>query len=265
VDWNLCTKESVKMICDFLYVARSGGHPIMNWAAGLYEEPVQLFNSCEPNGLTNQDPADPLFKHGLLGLPKSVTPDPEAIVFRSFEGPNIFKYDPDTKPDLKIYIMRDPFNLAASQLQKAHKFRAEGIRDLMSEGWVERNQKWWKQMAEEVVIGCVGFISFNMWFENKAYRNFLSLHFFGKDNEDRGLNHTPHSSGLGSSFNGIKMDGRGQQMDVLERYKCWLASETFQAFAADSELRELSSRLFGRAFTDQVYMDIGSAKKGIQL
>jgi len=140
----------------------------------------------------------------------------------------------------RIVILRDAFNLFAS-LCRAPFVTAEDIATCV---------EIYKQYAElflsadrqkELNVICA---NYNEWFLSSDYRIELARQL-GVTLDGGPFQGVP-SVGGGSSFDGTSMDGRGQEMKVLERWKVCRDDPTYRAIFKDSRLVELSEAIFGR-------------------
>jgi len=117
-----------------------------------------------------------------------------------------------SRDDYDVLVIRNPFNNLAS----LSKLRPSFARQLLS-----TFKEMWIQYAEEALFKTnwlfpkVVFL-FDKWFDNKEYREELSL-VLGCPFTDDGLN-VIHGS-IGSSFDGKKFRGKTQQMNVLGRWE----------------------------------------------
>lgn len=90
----------------------------------------------------------------------------------------------------------------------------------------------------------IEFILYNEWVKSRAYRmgtvRILDLFF-----TDCGINDVPTNGG-GSSFDGMKFEGKGQEMDVLNRWKIFRNELWFkQILKAYEDIDEFSQAIFG--------------------
>ncbi|MEZ5583588.1 MAG: hypothetical protein R3F37_13335 [Candidatus Competibacteraceae bacterium] len=148
-----------------------------------------------------------------------------------------------------VLILRDPFNLLASKLKWAY-----GIVDRPSKPTIEDVRKardLWKVYAREY-LGETSFlrdrvnISYNHWFAERDYRDHLAAEF-GFENRDMGVREVAKWGPTLSqdSFDGLKYEGRAQEMKVLERWKAYVDDPIYREFMADEELHWLSREIFG--------------------
>jgi hypothetical protein len=136
-----------------------------------------------------------------------------------------------------VVIMRDPFNLFASNYQKWGKKSLQGIVEL----WKTFAQKFieYQESNDKYLLG----INYNEWFANSLYREkiakVLDLPF-----NDQGINTVREFSG-GSSFDGFSPEMKAQDLDVLNRWQAFKDDPFYRSLFEDQELWDLSFRIFG--------------------
>ena len=172
----------------------------------------------------------------------------------------------------KVLILRDPFNLFASRhrfLYKLNSIREKDGRKPMKRtqrtnanseiSWFDdRAANRWKEYAKEY-LGITNFlrnnrkimINYNFWFADKRYRMNLMSKEFGAQQSDLRNDGSSQSrlnvvakNGYGSSFDDLTMNGRAQQMDVLNRWKHFVKNDQFRSLFEDKELIDLSSKIY---------------------
>ncbi|MBD3407217.1 MAG: hypothetical protein GF411_13945 [Candidatus Lokiarchaeota archaeon] len=132
----------------------------------------------------------------------------------------------------KILVIRDPFNTMAS-LYKVGRGIPQDI-------------KRWKKLAREA-MGKTDFIGFdhiflyNKWFNDRQYRYDMAKNL---GFEYRCDNKKVYDFGGGSSFDGVKYDGKPRRMDVMHRWQEFRSDNNFRKLF-DNEVIELSNELFG--------------------
>ena len=241
---------------------RSGNHVIINWLIPHYKGKVCFLNNVEP--IINPF----LTFHNIVDLNKNLYKDFDIdkekngkfskkdcliysyedgsfkkVLHKKFEK-NYDKFVGRSKKRYNILILRDPFNLFASRIFRYHNLYGGNVLKEI------RAKKLWKSYAREY-LGETSYlgkdkilINYNVWFLNKDYRN----------NIERKLELEPSNEkvnevltfGEGSSFDGVKFDGKANEMKVLERWKLLADDEFYKFILKDKELVELSNRIFGR-------------------
>lgn len=136
-----------------------------------------------------------------------------------------------------ILILRDPYNTFASLIKRGENSKNF---DLIIKKWIEHAKEY---------LGLSNYlqnrisISYNHWFENKAYRQKIA-EALGLVFTDDGIN-IVSNVGQGSSFDRTNYQGKANQMNVLYRYKDFLDHPVMLRLFADRELNELSEEIFG--------------------
>ena len=135
-----------------------------------------------------------------------------------------------------ICVVRDPFNWLASLLAWRTAAR------------IERRIRLWKKQVKQCLHpetyphGHFVDVNYNRWVLDRAYRERVSDRL-GLDYSELGLNEVL-KFGVASSFDGTSFHGRGSEMKVLERYKCFEHDEQYRSFFKDRKLITLSERYF---------------------
>ncbi|MDJ0594193.1 MAG: hypothetical protein QNJ72_30160 [Pleurocapsa sp. MO_226.B13] len=146
----------------------------------------------------------------------------------------------------KIILMRDPFNLFASLIKS----------NLVDEDTIDHYIRLYKDYAglvlEQQTQSSTNnqnlpnefiFISYNRWFLDSKYRQSIAEQLgFITDGET--YNKVPKQGG-GSTFDGLKLDGKAQDLKVLERWQSMMDHPLFQKILQDRELCEYSQQIFG--------------------
>lgn len=137
----------------------------------------------------------------------------------------------------RILLLRDPFNWAASYMQKSRHPDDVNV-------WPNM----WKAYAREF-LGITHYlpgkvsIDYNQWFIDQAYRQHISSEL-GLAFTDETLNVVTHHAG-GSSFDQTSFDRGAQQMSVMNRWQCYKDNEAYkEAFRKHPEIIELSEQIF---------------------
>jgi len=136
-----------------------------------------------------------------------------------------------------LIILRDPFNLFASNYKKWGKQSIENITDL------------WKNFAKKYIEyqnsndpNFIG-VNYNKWFKDKNYRQeiveLLKLNF-----TDENINQV-REFGDGSSFDGYSPEIKASDLDVLNRWQSFENDPLYRALFLDGEIFDLSEQIFG--------------------
>lgn len=135
-----------------------------------------------------------------------------------------------------VLILRDPYNLFASRIQAGIGEVSDGVA-----------MRIWKQHAREF-LGDRRYlnqrrvlVNYNRWAAERAYRSRVAaaLHL---EFTDAGRRRVP-ATGNGSSFDGVRYDGRAHAMRTLERWKHF-ADDERHASLFDADVHALSRRIF---------------------
>ncbi len=223
---------------------RGANHAITEWLRGHFDDAeVRYLNSAEI-ALFETD-GDLLTidrdKYARMRLNPA-----ERILLVGYENldPVVFPLDHNAQMARRsdvVVVLRDYPNMAASIARQAREDPAFAyryhIRDLLG---------LWKRYARYLENHSFGYtyISFNAWFSDPLVRHQVSR-ALGLRHSDSGLNNvSPY--GQGSSFDGLRHDGRAQEMTVLNRWESMFDDSLFQfLLLADEEALEVSQRLFG--------------------
>jgi len=148
-----------------------------------------------------------------------------------------------------VLVLRDPFNLIASKivLMRTREFWKEN--ELLSQQTVADVVRLWKVMAREFA-GETSFcacdpvrVSFNHWFGSRGYRDEIAVQL-GFTNTDASINDVCDKGG-GSSFDYQELNGRAQQMAVMDRWQKMQHDEEYAWVLQDRELFDLAERTTG--------------------
>lgn len=136
-----------------------------------------------------------------------------------------------------VLILRDPYNLFASRIRA-------GVGTVTDRAAV----RIWKQHARELLgLRCnlrqrrIA-VSYNRWAADRDYRRRLAARL-GLEFTDAGRQRVPATAN-GSSFDGMRYDGRADRMRTLERWRHFAGDKRFEALF-DAEMHALSERIFG--------------------
>ena len=248
---------------------RTGNHAIINWLYAQYPELKCYLNGVEANrnpfltfskkGTVRQFDAEFHKKiriiHERLGVFRR-----KALLIYNFEDYSLeevfsacFEKHHDrwvgaSAKQFDVLVLRDPFNLFASRIRREEgvggqklSFGDPGERELLI--------ALWKQYAREF-LGVSNHlthnkiaINYNKWFADKSYRAEVAGAFgldLVNDSVDKVL-----AVGGGSSFDRTEFDRNASTMKVLERWRNYKDDAFFRELFTDTELLELSSRIFG--------------------
>lgn len=150
----------------------------------------------------------------------------------------------------EILILRDPFNLIASRLKRIENRKKLNIKGLGSQESLKGLVGLWKDYAKEY-LGYTNYlknnkviINYNKWCVDKDYRENIAKRL-GVPFSDKAINDVPADGG-GSSFDGQSLQGKAQEMQVMERWKHYAGNKIYEDILCDKELVDLSDKIFGK-------------------
>ena len=202
----------------FLGLRRSGNHAVINWLLDQPDCSHVFYNNAWPQNPFLRAPdsyqADgPDVRMNLLlcsfeDRPLRLIGSAQCYPHRRIPNP------PEVKRRIYVVLMRDPFNLFASQL-KSSKDKPRYV------GGLSMPQLYLTYVSEQVggtnfLNGEKLFISYNRWRSDKSYRESIATRL-DLTVSDRGLDKVPRYGG-GSSFERRRADGSGSQMHTYARW-----------------------------------------------
>lgn len=251
----------------FIGIPRSGNHAIIRWIASHFPE-VYFYNNIKSDKTPQTHPIikwpdgdyNRRFRHkvglGEVEFRECVMYSVENLTISrvkdKISGINGVTNHFDlglSKKEFDVLILRDPFNMIASNWKHAYSKRKQREWDLARRIKVMEDLlfKWegyaLEFLRETTYLKDPILISFNNWFSNKEYRKEISSKL-GLVFSDKVINHVPYFGGS-SSFDKKRYDGRAQQMKVLERWKIFKNDKYFRCIFKDQEIWELSNKIFG--------------------
>ena len=236
----------------FLCMKRSGSNAIMNWVIHHFPDgSVHLLNTdpktfaLKPEVFKKKQEQS-IFNYGMYQLSFDTNPycNKKCLITRYEEveltTDNIDRIESHNYgvSDNRLYVVpiRDPYNMTASRLHYKNMNIDAKYKRMMIQYY-----SYYLKIKE--VIKNVVFINFNFWFKYECYRrdyaNMLGLNF-----TDKGLHNIP-KYGIGSSFDGMKYNGKAQSMNVLNRWKTYLYHDGWRKICFDEEIQKLSESIWG--------------------
>jgi hypothetical protein len=253
-----------------LALRRSGHHAIINWIRYQIHGRHWFLNDCRL-GVNPFEGAqfESSLVAGLWGEHSLFRRHREARGSRVYKGALLYNFENVDLRSLKTFmtlddelrwfgpsrtrndvlILRDPFNMLASQLRWAYGTQERPSKPTLD--GVAEAAELWKVQAREF-LGLTSFlsdrisISYNHWFLDPEYRNALAEQF-GFRNRDLGVDEVAKwgPSTSKDSFDGLRYDGRAQEMGVLDRWRQFTDDPFYREVTSDPELRTLSRDIFG--------------------
>ena len=224
---------------------RSGNHLFINWLLSQYPGPAVFYNHVRPN----QIPYRRWKREWRFNNPTR----PPAIIFsyedrdfeEVFQGPlrDFLKEYESRIVDTKICIvMRDPKNFFASRFKKWPEEHNEldRVRHLIA-----KYCDYALAYQGGGALACFGDatpVSYNDLISSELYRRELAALLDVRDGM-RGLDEVPRY-GHGSSFDGVALHGRAEEMDVFGRWRGFADDPVFREVMADAEIAKINHALF---------------------
>lgn len=236
---------------------RTGNHAIINWIISQYPGEVMFYNNLSPLDPPIHAARKEYRDNRHLGLAKGQQHLQPLFIY-SYEDHPLYDLCSDKFQErhpgyvgqsgkrFDILILRDPFNLFASRFLWK---RPRGARFREDEEYRWRIVNLWRSYAKEVV-GMTEYlkedklvISYNQWVAFHEYRRKLA-ETLGLVFSDQGIDEVP-DYGSGSSINMTDMAQNARKMNVMERWKTVAEEPTYKGIFLDSEIWELSEKIFG--------------------
>tara|TARA_Y100000034_G_scaffold135756_1_gene208968 strand:+ start:837 stop:1637 length:801 start_codon:yes stop_codon:yes gene_type:complete len=238
---------------------RSGHHAIISWIFENYPGSVYFRNDVLESKILQKDKIA-FEKRGDTSLVRdcfifNIEDAPLSDIDRIIRKNQKLVRSGQSKKIENIVVIRDPFNLFASRIQKIRNVnrkigkRANYIGNV---GWADKKAvSMWKEYAEL----CLGIkkhlsgshicVNYNLWVSRHDYRNKIANKIGFKCPNDP---HTEISNyGSGSSFHDVELYAQNDgNMPVLNRWKNFLNDQDYlNLFRKDKELIKLYGYIFG--------------------
>jgi len=258
---------------------RFGHHAIINWIAHCFKKnQVFFFDTSKvaeevysERNLTNytrttnkyngNSPTAPYFDEGDY---KNMTPEDlvrmdKKCIIHSYQRPKIEKIPIVTrkkcgasKATFDIIVIRDPYNHLASAFVQSNVGPRIGApvaskKDVMNQ--IKHIKEFYKEALNKEFLPNGVVANYNKWMSSEKYRRELA-DTLGIEFSDTGKTAMGHD---GSSFDAMDFDGRADKMEVLTRWKRVYNEPWFKLALNDEELKEISEKLFGKEFVDNIY------------
>ena len=231
---RLFTEIMTDHLIIFLGLRRSGNHAVINWFREQANQSIFFNNQKIYKDLSSKNAVSEFpWKFVFVSYEEYGIPHKSKSVFTKRSA--FFR---PIKKRTNIIVLRDPFNLFASRLRHP-KLRRQTLVD--SKRWIRR----WKSWAREFLgktnkLSHKYCINFNEWFENYEYRKRIAYDFnlnftdAGRDKVSR--------KGHGSSFDGMKYDGKAGRMNVLDRWR--VCRKVGEIRAVISHLHQIKRKIY---------------------
>lgn len=265
---------------------RSGQHGVINWLAGQYRDagyqPL-VYNNKGINVLKRAVGYMAQWVYPVWNLRRRDDKDrlTTSVIINNYEDelastiiPHIMAYascPPFSAYEHRIWInLRDPYNCFASRFQNP-EVRAWVTDEQMRALWLDhatinsnrtfqdnyQGLAWLKQkeFRMEIAGGVieelpppVTYILFNKWFADETYRRSIA-ECLGLAFTDRGRDKIGR---YGSSFDGLKYEGKARQMNVLDRWRRWQDHPDYRD-QLTPEIVAHARRIFGKLEAEQMF------------
>jgi hypothetical protein len=232
---------------------RTGNHAIVGWIRAQHPEPTRHLNHPPPG----HNPYQFLYKHYRKDELKQASKGNFSslnLLIISYEddelcsvaSPNFERfhdvYVGSSRCRYDVLVLRDPFNLMASQI----KARMVSLLDETA----SRMMALWTSYAKEF-LGETRFlthqkicINFNRWHQNLEYRKDIADQL-AIDFTDAGREQVRDYGG-GSSFDSQQMNGQANKMDLLNRWRVFETEEKFWQLFQNDQTVYYTDRIFGQ-------------------
>jgi hypothetical protein len=253
-------KESNNLEIRVHGLQRSGNHAILHWIACQCPGVVLLLNDVKPGSNPFESMEEYVEYYGgsvfrrvnlwehESDFDAANVPRERDIIIYSYEDRALTPSNREQASSwlgpsrifIDLLIIRDPMNFFASRL--ASWGRLTGIKNRTA------LMDLWKRYAAEALLpatlsrSSTVTANFSLWAASRAYRRTLAQSL-GLKFSDRGFNEMVRI-GPGSSFEGYKYSSKASRMRVNDRWKNYLADETFLSILSDPELPRLAEGLF---------------------
>lgn len=239
---------------------RTGNHTVAEWIKAQESGPIEQLNNlevrCNPyrykyEMLIDHYPEHHKWAHThYLPLAKGYFPKISCLIcgyedhsltdicdplFERFHDTHVGK----SNRRFDVLILRDPFNLFASRL-KSNMIHVKSQKLTAVDLWIQHAKEFLGEtqyLNQNRIL-----VNYNQWVTDIDYRKQLSVQL-GLNFCDSGIKKVANLGG-GSSFDGAKMDGQGDQMAVLERWKHFKDDENYRQIFQNEELLEYSDKIF---------------------
>jgi hypothetical protein len=220
------------------HLRRSGGHGVIDWLMGHHQAEKIHYNQCKPH---NKSPGIFVMKDMIARRPG--IPQQRAFELASFEDIPLMQLRPmHRRVAATILLLRDPFNLFASRLQRA---RAQLVKPADASAELLRiNTERWKSYAVEymsrTILPEAIRVNFNDWYRDQEYRKRISGALGWSFTDEGFASRSSWNFSGGSSF-GEKDPSR---LDLLNRWQFFKEDAEFLSLV-DDDLFDLTKLIFG--------------------
>jgi hypothetical protein len=231
-------------------IRRSGTHALANWIVQQAEPPCLFVNNVDPvGGLKGRAKGDPFHGHERRRLEKRnlLVYSHEIYTIHSICSEQFEQQHDElvgtSRRRVDLLLMRDIFNLVASN-RKNRTWKDKLLKPI----WIEHALCWLGRLDYSTSQQLVR-VSYNRWVEDASYRQSLA-EVLGLDFTDKGREEvkrrTPYgwsNAWPGSSFDGVKFDGKASEMRTETRWREFAKDRGFWPIFTE-DVVDLSNEIF---------------------
>ena len=242
---------------------RSGTHAITNWISSHFTGNIFYANDVlnRHSNLESGFECDVLPAiDGRVRVPldfsSSNSSDVSIAIFEDVNFGSIWEGEEKAfsgkRTNLRILVLRDPFNMLASRMALTKRKKSKFITDRMlkTNGNVPVCVSIWKSYARQFLelkktnSSSDIAVNYNRWAVDGSYRHEISEQL-NRPFTDSEKERVP-GDGFGSSFDGVRLNNNASKMKVLERWRSFEDDPDFKRWINDDELQSLSEDIFGK-------------------
>ncbi len=213
---------------------RSGHHAVINWLASNSYEYVLHYNDLSIEEYKKSKIIKNGRKRNFLNVYKNLYKPGVNFIF-NWEGA-FFSERIGLENSLlckgriiPLIVIRDFYNMIASSLKNT------------KQPMIIERKNVWIEHAKAILQG-YDYINYNEWVKSETYREKIA-HKYNLRTHNKGLSYVPDYGG-GSSFDKLNYQNKGNQMDVLNRWKKFKDDKRYLNLL-DSDVAVLNKKIFG--------------------
>ena len=229
-----------RTVYNFAGIRRSGIHAVMQWMMAGLDAPTAWWNNC--NAERSHYMRRNATKAALSDNFDSAKGPDENIIFGFEDVPLVKLHNAPLSRHIprnrtiNVLLLRDPYNMTASRMERQKRRNAKAKHRYCP----NRGLQLWRAYA--MADGWVT-MSFNRLRTEPGHRRQIAdlLDMQRVPEWPQSISHY----GKGSSFTGMKMDGRASDMPLDERWKAFADDPKFLKLTGGDDLDTLSRELCG--------------------
>lgn len=235
--------ESAELEVILVGLKRCGNHAVANWLLSLAGSKA-FYNDIRTHDPFGRSPV--VFQPDSEGHVDLLLCSYEDRSLRLLASPRSYPHarpryaHPSPKRRVYVMLLRDPFNLFASQLKSAKDYSSY-ISSLgptqLYQVYADEIEGRTSYLPDDKLV-----ILFNQWKSDRAHRASIAAQL-GLDIETEELDGVSGIGG-GSSFDGTDFDGRGSEMDTDARWRQFRDDQRFRSLFANKRIPEFGLRHF---------------------